>query len=595
MHERAHPSRHKDPPHRSAAVYGAEVSGRPVSGRLRGGATAFLNTWTNTDLRRAQLAFAGAWTAEWAFTVGLGVLAFQHGGATAVGLVSLLRMLPAAVVTPFAAVYADRWRRERLLVLVSTVRGAALALMGLFVLLDASVVLVYALAVLSTVAAVVYRPVHSALLPSLCLTPTELAGANVVRGMLDSLSTLLGPALAAVLLAASGPEAVFAAGAVGSLWSAVLMVRVRPEVIPRPLAPSSTGVVADLAEGLRAVRANRELTVLFGLAEAQTFMRGTLAVFTVVVAIDLLDLGQSGVGTLNTAVGAGAVIGSLAVSVLVGNHRLARWFGLGVALWGLPLVLIGLVPVRGVALALLLGIGLGNALVDVGVYTLIARLTPSHVVGRVFGALEGVGALTVGVGAAVTPVAIDLVGLRGALVGLGMICPVLILLSWASLRRLDGSMEVRDREVDLLHSVPMLAGLPLPAVEELAIAMDTVVVPAGVTVFAQGELGDCCYVIESGTATVVGDGRVVTTLGEGDMFGEIALLRHVPRTATVRASTGLQLQMLRSEQFLPVVTGFRSSAGRASLDVDARLDRFTPGPGPATPPADLRAQDPTPS
>jgi MFS family permease len=560
------------------------VPGRPVSGRLRGGAEAFLNTWTNADLRRAQLAFAGAWTAEWAFTVGLGVLAFQHGGATAVGLVSLLRMLPAALVTPFAAVYADRWRRERLLVVVSAVRGAALALMGLLAMSDAPVVLVYALAVLSTVAAVVYRPVHSALLPSLCLTPSELAGANVVRGMLDSLSTLIGPALAAVLLATSGPGAVFAAGAVGSLWSAGLMVRVRPEVIPRPSSRSSTGVVADLVEGLRAVRANRELTVLFGLAEAQTLMRGTLTVFTVVVALDLLDMGESGVGTLTTAVGAGAVLGSLAVSVLVGNHRLARWFGVGVTLWGLPLVLVGLVPVRGAALLLLLFIGVGNALVDVGVYTLIARLTPSHVVGRVFGALEGVGALTVGIGAFLTPVVIDLVGLRGALVVLGMVCPVLVGLSWASLRRLDGSMEVRDHEVDLLHSVPMLAGLPLPAVEELAIALDPVAVPAGATVFAQGELGDRCYVIESGEATVVGDGRLVARLGEGEMFGEIALLRDVPRTATVRADTGLQLQSLRSDQFLPVVTGYRSSAGRATVDVDARLDRFTPAPG-ATEPA----------
>jgi MFS family permease len=563
------------------------VSGGRLRVRLRGGAAAFRGSWANPDLRRAQLCFAGAWTAEWAFTAGLGVLAFQHGGAAAVGAVSLLRMLPAAVVTPFASVYGDRWRRERILVAVTGGRGAALALMAVLAALDVAVAVVYGLAVVATVTGVLFRPVHSALVPSLCRTPTELAGANVVRGMLDSLSTLLGPAIAAVLLATSGPAAVFAASAVACLWAAWLMLRVSPEVMEtrdagtEPAAAVSASVAADLVAGLRLIGGDRHLTVLVVLAEVQTVMRGALTVFSVVLAMDLLDMGESGVGTLGAAVGAGAVLGSLAVSMLVGNHRLARWFGIGVALWGLPMALIGLVPVQGVALFLLLFIGVGNALVDVGVFTLVARLTPSTMVARVFGVMEGLGALFVGVGAAVTPVAIGLLGTRGALVAIGLVSPALVVVSWLGLRRLDGSMERRDQEVDLLQAVPMLAGLPLPAVEELAIALEPVTVPAGGTVFSQGDLGDRCYFVEAGSATVIGDGREVTELGPGEMFGEIALLRHVPRTATVRADEDLQLQALRSDAFLPVVTGYRSSAGRASSDVAARLDRFAPrGPGP---------------
>lgn len=564
------------------------MSGGRLRVRLRGGAAAFRGSWANPDLRRAQLCFAGAWTAEWAFTAGLGVLAYQHGGAAAVGAVSLLRMLPAAVVTPFASVYGDRWRRERILVAVTGGRGAALALMAALAALDLAVAAVYGLAVVATIAGVLFRPVHSALVPSLCRTPTELAGANVVRGMLDSLSTLLGPALAAVLLATNGPAAVFAVSAAACLWAAWLMLRVAPEVMEaRDLtsgpaaAAASASIAADLVEGFRLITRDRHLRVLVVLAEVQTLMRGALTVFSVVLALDLLDMGESGVGTLGAAVGAGAVLGSLAVSLLVGNHRLARWFGVGVALWGLPMALIGLVPVRGVALFLLLFIGVGNALVDVGVFTLVARLTPSTMVARVFGVMEGVGALTVGVGAALTPVAIGLLGERGALVAIGLVSPVLVALSWLSLRRLDGSMERRDHEVDLLQAVPMLAGLPLPAVEELAIALEPVLVPAGEAVFSQGDLGDRCYFVESGSAAVIGDGREVTELGPGDMFGEIALLRHVPRTATVRATGELRLQALRSDAFLPVVTGYRSSAGRASSDVAARLDRFAPrGPRP---------------
>ena len=86
-------------------------------------------------------------------------------------------------------------------------RGVALGLMAVLAWLDAAVAVIYGLAVVATIAGVLFRPVHSALVPTLCRTPTELTGANVVRGMLDSLSTLVGPALAAVLLAVSGPQA----------------------------------------------------------------------------------------------------------------------------------------------------------------------------------------------------------------------------------------------------------------------------------------------------------------------------------------------------------------------------------------------------
>jgi hypothetical protein len=99
------------------------VSGEGVRGRVSGAAGAFSATWRNPDLRRAQLGFAGAWTAEWAFTVALGVYAYRQGGATAVGLVSLMRMVPSAVLAPVLSPYADRWRRDRVLVAVSGGRG----------------------------------------------------------------------------------------------------------------------------------------------------------------------------------------------------------------------------------------------------------------------------------------------------------------------------------------------------------------------------------------------------------------------------------------------------------------------------------------
>src|SRR5512132_1847810 len=82
-------------------------SGAPTMGqlrsRLKAAAAAFASNAVNGNLRRAQLSFPGDWTAEWAFTVALGIVAYRDGGATAVGLVGLLRMVPSTVVAPLAA------------------------------------------------------------------------------------------------------------------------------------------------------------------------------------------------------------------------------------------------------------------------------------------------------------------------------------------------------------------------------------------------------------------------------------------------------------------------------------------------------------
>ena len=241
---------------------------------------------------------------------------------------------------------------------------------------------IYALAVLSTIAATLFRPAHSALLPSLCHTGHELASANVVRGMLDSAATLVGPLLAAVLLAVADVDVVFAVAAAASFWSAALLLRLRYDAPPRPSAVTPH-LVREVVEGLGAVAGNRDLALVLGLAAAQSFTRGALTVFSVLVSIDLLGRGEPGAGTLMTAVGVGAVVGSLAASLLVGTRRLGAWFALGVTLWGVPLVLVGLVPEDLAALGSMALIGAGNALIDVAGFTLLGRMAPDAVLARV--------------------------------------------------------------------------------------------------------------------------------------------------------------------------------------------------------------------
>jgi MFS family permease len=542
--------------------------------RLRAAAAAFASNAVNGNLRRAQLSFLCAWTAEWAFTVALGIVAYRAGGATAVGLVGLLRMVPAAVVALFAAPLADRGRRERVLVLVSTLRAVATGAAGIVIALDGPVLIIYAFAVLSTMVGTLYLPAHSALLPSLCRTGYELASANVVRGFLDSVATLAGPLLAAVLLVFTDIAGVFAAASAASLAAAALLLRLRYDAPPRPAAPPRVHLVAETAEGVRTILGNRDLALLNGLAVAQTFTRGALTVFTVVVALDLLNTGEPGVGTLTAAIGAGAVIGSVSASLLVGSRRLAQWFDIGIALWGLTIAMIPLFPSQVAALTLLACLGAANALVDLGLYTLMARLAPDDVLARVFGLQESVVSLTVGLGAVVASLLIELTSVSVALVAVGALCPILSVAAWRRLKHLDRYVGVLDKEIKMLHSVPMLQPLPLPAVEHLARGLEPVHVPAGQAVFRQGDPADRFYVIEAGMADVIGDGHLITTLGPGDGFGEIGLLRRVPRTATVRAATDLELQALRCDRFLPVVTGFPPSAREAAASVAEMLGRF---------------------
>ena len=265
---------------------------------------------------------------------------------------------------PLLSPIADRGRRERVLILVSIVRGVATAAAAVVVAVSGPSAVVYALAVLSTIAATLYRPAHSALLPSLCRTGHELASANMVRGLLDSAATLVGPLLAAVLLQFTGVDVVFC----GRGRRLVRGGRpARADAVRRPAAsagaePARPG--REAVEGVRAVVQNRDLTLILGLAAAQALTRGALTVFSVVVAIELLGTGEPGVGALMTAVGVGAVLGSLAASLLVGTGRLGAWFAVGVGLWGLPLTLVALVPQQSAALGLLAFIGVGNALID---------------------------------------------------------------------------------------------------------------------------------------------------------------------------------------------------------------------------------------
>lgn len=536
----------------------------------------------NGALLRAQLSFGAAFVAEWSFMVAIGLVAFADGGAFAVGVVGMLRLVPAALLGPAIAAYADRMPRERVLIASSAVRGVATLAIAPILLVDGPITAVYILAVLSTIAFTPFRASHSALLPSLCKSPDELTTVNVVRGGFDSLSVILGPLLAALLVEVSEVAAVFVFAGVSGLVSAALLLRLAYERMP-VAAPEKRHLVAEVHEGLRAVAASPGVGLVVGFTVLQTAVRGAFTVFVVVIAIDLLNGTESSVGVLQGAVGLGALLGSGLCTMLVGSRAMTRWLGVAIVLWGAPLAVIGALPYYVVALVAAAVIGIGNAMVDVTAFTLVARMSPDAVMARVFGVLESLIALSVGLGALIAPILIELFGIEGALFAVGAVTPVACVVWWHQLTAIDHMVAVRTDEIGLLREVPMLRPLPVPVLEHLALRLDRHQLRAGETLFAAGDSGDSFYIVASGVVRVLDNGAEVRKMGTGQGFGEIALLGDTTRTMTVQAVDDAKLVGIQRAHFLPAIRSFGDATSAAQA---ARSSYLADAPGQAPPDLD---------
>jgi MFS family permease len=539
--------------------------------RLAEARTAFGGVLHNRALRRLELAWACSIVGAWAYGVAVVVYAFEQGGARAVGVVGLLRWGTAALASPFAAALGDRYDRRLVMVGSDLLRAGLIVAAAAAVFADSGPWLVYVLAGLVSVAGTPFRPAEAAYTPVLTNTPEELSAANVVAAAIESVGIFVGPALGGLLLAATNTGTVFVATAGLVVVSAVLILGIRPVGDERVPERSGETVLAELLAGARTILGDRKVALLVGLFAAQTFVDGLLGVLIAVIALSFLDAGAAAVGWLNAASGIGGLVGAILAGMMVGRGRLAGDFGLGVLLFGLPLALIPAWRNEGFALLLLAFIGIGNTLADVSGMTLLQRFAPEAVLARVFGILESVLLLTVGIGAIVAPVLVSTLGIRGALVVAGLLLPVLVIPAWPILRRLDRGSDVPAHRLERLRAIPFLAPLPEATLEQLGRAVSEEQMKAGDEIVRQGEPGDRFYVIDSGSAEVLVDGRSTAFLGPGDYFGEIALLRDVPRTATVRAREDGLLLTLTRDAFVPAVSGYSPSLASAEAVVGLRL------------------------
>ncbi|HEX9379208.1 MAG TPA: MFS transporter [Gaiellaceae bacterium] len=537
---------------------------RQILGQLAESSRAFRDVFRNPALRRIELAWAASILGTWAYGIAVVVYAYEQGGATAVGVVGLARWVAAAIASPFAAILGDRYDRRWVMASSDIARAVLIAGAALAVFAEAPPIVIYVIAGGVSVVATAFRPAEAALIPSLARTPEELTAANVAASTIESVGIFGGPAIGGLLLAAAGTGVVFLVTGGAMLWSAFLIARIRPGVEAEETGEREpVSVLDELLAGFRTIARERRMRFLVGLFSAQTFVDGMLSVLIVVIALKLLDTGQTGVGFLNSAVGVGGLLGALAAAALVGRRRQAADFGLGIFIWGVPIALVAIWPNQVFVLVLLAVVGIGNTIVDVSGMTLLQRSAPDDVLARVFGVLESVLLLTGALGAIAAPLLLNWLGTRGALIVAGALLPLVVIPAWPRLNAIDRAAEVPVERLELLRANPIFAPLPASTLEQLAHALEEVPASAGEEIVRQGEPGERFYLIKNGGFDVYVDGEPVQALEAGDSFGEIALLRNVPRTATVRARTEAVLYALDRRHFLAAVTGFGPSLSAA--------------------------------
>ena len=536
--------------------------------------------FANRNLRRIELAFAGSAIGDWAYATAVAVWAYGEGGAKAVGIWMAIRYTLMAISAPFGAALADKMPRRQLMIIADLIRAVRITAAAACLFADTPAAPIYVLATLTSLLGTPFMCAQRSMLPSLAERPEELTAANGTASTIESLAFFIGPAMGALLLGFTTVQVVFLVNVVTFLWSMAMVAGVRPPARPGDAADGadpddgeeqeSPGFLAETSAGFRTIGGDRGLLVVTIATCVQTLISGASAVFVVVMAAEVLGTGARGVGFLDSVFGIGSIVGGVVAISRASRGRLGTDLAVGVALWSLPLMLVTLWPSPATCFAAMVLLGLGNPLVDVSLDTIVQRLTPDEVLGRVFGALEACFISTMAVGALAMPFLIDWLELRWALLAIAVPVGLVALLGLPEMRRLDARL-VTPAKLPLLRGIDIFAPLAPGALESLARGLTQMRFSAGDVLLREGAESDLFYVIDSGLVEVTQAGRVLRREGPGEYFGEIGLLRDVPRTATITAVEDTVVQTMARDDFLRAVTGQREARLAAENIVSRRL------------------------
>ena len=547
---------------------------RSMSGHAASAAVAVRDVLRNRSIRRIELAWTTGTAADWALLVVLLVIVYDAGGTVAAGIMGAVRVVPGIVAGPFATTIVERYRGDRALTVINAVRAGGAVATAVVVAADLPLELTYLLA-----ASRGWRGIAGATDPVRApprLRPHPGRARCRERGVEHwrrhrhvHRSAGRRPAGRCDRLRSGQPAGGRCVRRLGRGRDGSPLRERSGRARRDRRRPDGS---LSLERRARLVRRYPAPAILIGDFVAQTFVRGLLITLIVVASIELLDMGNTGVGFLNAAIGLGGLVGAVAALGLRGGSRLGKVCLVALACWGLPLLLIGAWVAPAVALSALFVTGVANAILDISGFTLLQRGVRNEDRVAVFGIFEGLLGIGLLLGSLVAPLLVEVLGARGAFVVAGAFLPLLALVTWMPVIRRLGGPTVSDTTLDLLRKNPLFAPLPLTALDRLAESLVPMSFAPGAVVLRKGDPGDHYLLIAEGEVEVTDDGHSLGMFGPGEGVGEIALLHRVPRTATVSARTPVSAFAIDGTSFLAAVAG-PTAAALAEAVAAARIER----------------------
>ena len=552
----------------------------PATGRLAEWLKGYRSALGKRDLRLLLGALTVSATGSWAFNVGLFAFVFSRTHSFAwVGAAGVVRFVSALLFSPLGGVLAERVERIRLMIgsdVLCTLWqvGAAVAAAA-----GGPVVVVLALSALTTMASSVYPPAVAATIPTI-VDEDDLVAANALNGTIDNLVVIAGPAIGAALLLLGSPSLVFAINAGSFAASAAAVSRIRSRSQPAgPTGGGIAGVLRQMSDGFAAIVSLPAARTLVAFSVLVSFVYGTDTVLFVAVSARRLGTGSHGFGYLLAGLGVGGILMAAAIDRLARSSRLALIIVGGTAGYCVPTALMAAIHSPGLAFAVQVVRGGSTLVVDVLAITALQRAVPSDQVARVFGIFFAFVLGAIALGAAVTPAVISAAGLNAALFTMAFAPTALGLLGLPALlgidRRAAATAATLAPRVALLQGLEIFATASRAVLERLAAAASEVEFPAGGVIIREGDPANALYVLADGEVEVTARGelgaeRVIRRMVSPSYFGEIGVLQHIPRTATVTAVSDCRCERIEGEQFLGALTTTPPSSSLME-NVSARL------------------------
>jgi MFS family permease len=561
----------------------ARITGRKLGDGVP--RVGYRSLFANRDYRLLFSGLAISMSGSWAYNVALVVFVFNATHSPAwVAAASMTRFLTALVTSPFGGLVADRLERVRLMVTLDILALTFQAALAVVAALNGPVVLAIVLAACTSVSTSSYDPAARATTPAV-VGEDHLAAANSAQSAVENLSIIVGPAIAGVLLLFSPPAAVFAINAATFGSSALLVSRMRTRNRPSDISEGgAVGPLEQMAAGIRAFVSSPKVILLAGFSILASFVYGTDTVLFVVVSKEQLGTGSTGYGYLLAALGVGGILIAGFMNRIAAAPRLGAIIVMGMAAYCLPTSLLTIVHAPWIAFLLEVIRGGGTIVVDVLAITALQRLVNRDVVARVFGVFFALVLAAISLGALLMPILLGSIGLHPTLLIMGFAIPALTLAAYPWIRVLDTraqrELAAMEPRIATLQTLDIFAGATRAALERLARSAVEETVDAGAVLIREGAEADDFFVLTAGEVEILAVGEAgvehsLGVLGPPNYFGEIGLLGHRPRTATVKAVTPCSVYRIDGSDFVDAMT-VASLSPTALGRVQARLTRTHP-------------------